>query len=1138
MLRVLATMKNLLLLAFILFSISCNNKRPGKPKVLVFSKTAGYHHESIAAGNLAIQKLGAENDFEIDTTTNAGYFTDDSLKNYSAVVFLSTTGNVFDNYQEAAFERYIQAGGGYMGIHAATDMEYDWGWYGRLAGAYFLDHPGINDTFPNVQEGVIRVVDKTNEATKHLPEAWKRTDEYYSFKKMNKDVKVLLDIDEKTYNGGKNGDNHPMAWYHDYDGGRAFYTELGHTTESFSDPLYLQHILGGIKYAIGENKELDYAKAKTQNPPEENRFTKTVLAQGGEFYEPTEMTVLPNLDILVIQRRGQILLYKHDSKTVKQAGFFDVYFQTSAPGVNAEEGMLGLAKDPDFEKNNRVYIYYSPADSAVNRLSRFIFKNDTLDKATEKVILEVKSQRDICCHTGGSIAFGPDKLMYFSAGDNSTPFDEKGARYVNSGYAPLNDEPDHMQYDARRSSGNTNDLRGKISRIIINDDGTYDIPEGNLFPKGTPKTRPEIYVMGNRNPYRISVDQKNSYLYWGEVGPDARNDSFATRGPRGYDEVNQARKAGFFGWPLFVGNNYAYVQYDYATGQSGAAFDPNKPINNSRNNTGLTELPPAQPAFIWYPYGASPEFPQVGAGGRNAMAGPVYYTDMFPKETRLPDYYNGKLFIYEWIRGWIKAVTLQPNGDFDKMEPFFGSAKFNSLIDMEVGPDGKLYLLEYGSGWFTKNPDAGLSRIDFNGGNRPPVIDGITVDKTSGILPFTVKATVKATDLENDKISYVWNLGDGTTRETTTPEVEYTYSKAGDYHISVEAKDSKNAAANSGMVDIYAGNEVPHVAVTLEGGNKSFYIPGQPVKYAVAVTDNHDTSKIDPENLFVSVEYVQGFDKAGSTMGHQQGQAAVSGKILMASLDCKSCHKESEKSVGPSYLQVSEKYRDDRRGASKLANKIITGGSGVWGEVSMPAHSTLSQADAMQIATWVLSVGNKTNQKKSLPSSGNIIPPADQKPGNTMVISASYTDKGGNNIKPLTGSGSVALRSNTVTFNGTEKTKAFTSMNFGGSQILMLPATEGWFGIENIDLTGVKLVNLSSGWQTAPKKGFTFEVRLDAPDGKLLGTGTMPDPKPNQASGLIKVAIEPVTDGKFHTVYFVYTPKEPITAAISSVTFQ
>ena len=1131
----LAIVKNLLLLTIVLLIFSCS-KHEGKAKILVFSKTAGYHHESIADGNLAIQKLGSQNNFDVDTTTDAAMFTEDTLKKYAAVVFLSTTGDVLNYLQEAAFERYIQAGGGYMGIHAAADCEYDWGWYGRLVGGYFLSHPGINDTFPNIQPGILQVVDKDNNATKFLPAAWKRTDEFYSYKKLSKDTKILLKIDEKSYHGGANGDNHPMAWYHEYDGGRAFYTALGHTKESFAEDLYLKHILGGIQYAVGENKGLDYSKAKTQLPPEDNRFTKVQLSQG-EFNEPTEMTILPNFDILITQRRGEIMLYKSETKKVKQVGFLNAYFKTTAGGVNAEEGVLGISKDPDFAKNNWVYIYYSPIDSGVNRLSRFVFKNDTLDNATEKVILEVKSQREICCHTGGSIAFGPDKLLYFSAGDNSTPFDEPKAKYVNSGFGPLNDFSPNQQYDARRSSGNTNDLRGKIMRIRVKDDGTYEIPDGNLFPKGTAKTRPEIYVMGNRNPYRISVDQKNSNLYWGEVGPDAGNDSFATRGPRGYDEVNQARKAGYFGWPLFVGNNYPYRQFDYGTGKSGDLYDPAHPINNSKHNTGLTELPPAQPAFIWYPYAASPDFPQLGTGGRNAMAGPVYYTDMFPKETRLPEYYNGKLIIYDWIRGWVKAVTMLPNGDFDKMEPFFPSLKVNSLIDMEVGPDGKLYLLEYGNGWFTKNADAGVARIDYNSGNRPPVMNAINVSKTSGVLPFAIKATVDAKDLENDKITYVWDLGNGTTKETTLPELEYTYTTAGDFKIVVEAKDSHGASSKSNAFNVYAGNETPQVAIVLAGGNKSFYIPGVSLEYAVTVTDKMDTAKIDPANLFVSVDYIEGFDRAGTPMGHQQGQASISGKNIMLSLDCKSCHKEADKSVGPSFLQVSQKYGKDANAVTYLTQKIIKGGSGVWGQVAMAAHPTLTQTDAQQMVGWILSLSNKAAVKKSLAPTGTIVPPVSAKPNSVLVLSASYTDKGGNNIKALTGSNTVSMRSNTVAFTGNEKVKDFTTYKMGGTTILVFPAGEGWFAIEKIDLTGVRSVTLNCGWQAAPKTGVNFEARLDAPDGKLLGKATMPVVQKDQKASVTKLPVQTVADGKFHSIYFIYKSPEKIQGGLTALQF-
>ena len=357
---------------------------------------------------------------------------------------------------------------------------------------------------------------------------------------------------------------------------------------------------------------------------------------------------------------------------------------------------------------------------------------------SEQKILDVGSQREICCHTGGSIAFGPGGLLFLSTGDNSTPFDEKDVKYVNSGYAPLNDIPGKQQYDARRSSGNTNDLRGKILRIKVNEDGSYDIPEGNLFPVGTDKTRPEIYTMGHRNPYRISVDPKNGYLYWGDVGPDAREDSLLTRGPRGYDEMNQASEAGNFGWPLFIADNKPYFEYNYETGVSGEIFDPEKPINNSKNNTGLKELPKAMPAYAYYPYVESSDFPQVGTGGRNAMAGPAYYSDLYNGPNILPEYYDGKVIIYDWMRGWMKAVSFFEDGSFNKMEPFASDIDINSLIDMEVGPDGRLYLLEYGSGWFSKNDDSGLSYIEYNGGNRPPVIDHLIVDKTSGSFTITI----------------------------------------------------------------------------------------------------------------------------------------------------------------------------------------------------------------------------------------------------------------------------------------------------------------------------------------------------------------------------------------------------------------
>jgi type 1 glutamine amidotransferase len=195
--------------ALVVFSISTYAQK----SVLVFSKTAGFRHGSIPYGQAAIMQLGKENGFTVDTTENASMFTDDNLKKYNAVIFLSATGDVLNHVQQAAFERYIQSGGGYVGIHAATDCEYYWPWYGKLSGAYFQSHP-------QNQTAKLVIKDKNHPSTAHLPEVWERLDEWYNFKKLPENVTVLISIDEKSYKGGEHGDNHPMAWYHDYDGGR------------------------------------------------------------------------------------------------------------------------------------------------------------------------------------------------------------------------------------------------------------------------------------------------------------------------------------------------------------------------------------------------------------------------------------------------------------------------------------------------------------------------------------------------------------------------------------------------------------------------------------------------------------------------------------------------------------------------------------------------------------------------------------------------------------------------------------------------------------------------------------------------------------------------------------------------------
>lgn len=230
----------LLLMAFFAYAFAIKPK----PKLLLMTKTAGFYHSSIPKGIAAIQLLCSQNGWEVDLTKDSAYFTPKNLKQYSAIIFLSTTGTLFNENQRRAFKQYIQSGGGFVGIHAATDAEYEWPWYNKMIGAWFMNHP-------KQQRAKLIIPDKNHLATKDLPHEWERVDEWYNFKDINPNIKPLIMLDEKSYKGGNNGDFHPIAWYHQFEGGRVFYTGLGHTDESYSEPLFLQHLSGGIKYAMG-----------------------------------------------------------------------------------------------------------------------------------------------------------------------------------------------------------------------------------------------------------------------------------------------------------------------------------------------------------------------------------------------------------------------------------------------------------------------------------------------------------------------------------------------------------------------------------------------------------------------------------------------------------------------------------------------------------------------------------------------------------------------------------------------------------------------------------------------------------------------------------------------------------------------
>jgi cytochrome c len=272
----------------------------------------------------------------------------------------------------------------------------------------------------------------------------------------------------------------------------------------------------------------------------------------------------------------------------------------------------------------------------------------------------------------------------------------------------------------------------------------------------------------------MSVDQATGIVYWGEVGPDAGGDG--PRGPRGYDEINQARAAGNFGWPYFIGNNFAYHEYDYATKTIGAAFDPLHPRNVGPNNTGAIDLPPAQPAFIYYPYGASPEFPEVGQGGRTACAGPVFhYRPEFSRTNGFPDHFDNCLLWWDWERRMIKWARLDQDARLVRIEPFTPAVPVRRLLDAVFGPDGQLYCLDYGETWGA-NANSKLMRVSFTHGNLPPrAVAGAF--PASGPLPLKVALTGNGSadpDGEGDSLRYEWRDGGTVLATTADADVELT----------------------------------------------------------------------------------------------------------------------------------------------------------------------------------------------------------------------------------------------------------------------------------------------------------------------------------------------------------------------------
>ena len=505
--------------------------------------------------------------------------------------------------------------------------------------------------------------------------------------------------------------------------------------------------------------------------PFPTEFQKVELVT--EIKNPVNFEFAPDGRAFILDRHGEVLIYNPTTQTTVSAGVINVFH-------GLEDGLLGIQFDPDFATNNQIYLHYSPKSESVNRVSRFTMNGNQLVLSSEELIIQWPTQRQKCCHAAGDMDMDSAGNLYIATGDNTN----------HSKFSTLNETDPNES--SENTSSNTNDLRGKILRIKPEPGGGYSIPEGNLFPNGVGGL-PEIYVMGARNPFKIFIDKENEdWLFWGEVGPDANNPG--PEGPEGLDEINLTKSAGNYGWPYFSGKNEPYLN-TYAN--PNFYYDPDNPVNISVWNTGATDLPPAQPSWMEFFHECY-------------LAGPRYYYDpSINNPKKFPASLDKYFFYYDFNTSKVWAAELDQDGDIiatHQMNPeVFNGAGF---IDLKIGPDGQMYILEYGAGCCPNNTGTGkLIRIDYTGedSNNAPVVS-ISADQTAGSLPLLVNFSSEGTsDPDGDPLTYEWDFQSDGTIDSNEENPSFTYTSAGSYDAQLRVSDG-NGGTSSKSLKIHAGN--------------------------------------------------------------------------------------------------------------------------------------------------------------------------------------------------------------------------------------------------------------------------------------------------------------------------------------------
>lgn len=701
-----------------------------------------------------------------------------------------------------------------------------------------------------VQEAVVSVTDRQHPANKGLPLTWTRSDQWINWDpNPTGQVHTIAQVQEHTYTPGLSGNGafHPIAWCRDYDGGRSFYTGMGRTPASYtSDTKFLGHLLGAIQWTSGTVRG-DCQATIASNYKTERLTTTNQSGQLDQIGEPHGLTIAPDGTVFYIGKAacatgavpdwnnpnvglgcGTIHRWDPATKQVKLLTTLPVMGNRGSGDelVKNEEGLVGITLDPNFEDNGWIYAYWMP-HASIDRerrigqrtISRFTYDAaaGTIDQATRKDLLHWDTQIHSCCHAGGGMTFDESGNLYVGSGDSNSSGGSDGY----SGNNWTQEYAGTSFQDARRTAGNTNDLNGKIIRIHPEADGTYTIPDGNLFTgqeQGGGKTRPEIYVMGVRNIARIAWDPVNDWLTAAWVGPDAGAPD-PDLGPAKYETATIITSAGNHGWPYCMGNRQPYRDRSNtdATELTGW-YDCDNPKNESPRNTGLVDLPPVRDNMIWYsPQGGGPVFPDradgsgiptyevedttytqpyLSGGGQAVMDGPTYHRSQVDVNSGVawPAYWDDKWFIGDESNANNRiAVTVNPDTvaqagapafaeDLRKIiQPGSGAAQLQSWMDAKFGPDGALYMLDYAGGFFSLHPNQKLIRITYQGGAATP---NPSLATARSVAPSTPR-TIGFSSAKVGGVAWEWNFGDGSAG-STAPHPKHTYKRYGTFEATLK----------------------------------------------------------------------------------------------------------------------------------------------------------------------------------------------------------------------------------------------------------------------------------------------------------------------------------------------------------------